>query len=69
MGAAEGLRNRVGLRVWPPLRGGEAELSAQLRQALGARRFEQICADGAGLNYREAVAIARREQVEGTPAH
>ena len=69
VGAAEGLRNRVGLRVWPPLRGGEAELSAQLRQALGARRFEQICADGAGLNHREAVAVARREQVEGRPAH
>ena len=33
-GAAEGLRRRVGLRVWPLLRRGEAALLAQVRQAL-----------------------------------
>ena len=36
-GAAEGLRRRAGLRTWPMLRQGEAELVAQVRQALGRR--------------------------------
>jgi hypothetical protein len=36
VGAAQGLRRRVGLRAWPMLRREEAELVAQLRQALGA---------------------------------
>ena len=34
--AAEGLRRRAGLRAWPVLRRGEAELVAQIRQTLGA---------------------------------
>jgi|SRR5215469_5472716 len=37
-GAAEGLRGRAGLRAWPVLRRAEAELAAQVRQALGADR-------------------------------
>ena len=36
-GAAEGLRRRVGLRTWPMLRRGKAELVAQLRQGPGGR--------------------------------
>jgi tetratricopeptide (TPR) repeat protein len=55
-GAAEGLRRRVGLRTWPTLRHGEAELVAQLRQALGANHFEAVHAAGARLNQRQAVA-------------
>ena len=38
-GAAEGLRRRVGLQPWPLMRRVEAELVAQVRQALGADRF------------------------------
>jgi Domain of unknown function (DUF4062) len=34
-GAAEGLRRRAGLRAWPMLRRGEAQLVAEVRQALG----------------------------------
>ena len=34
-GAAEGLRRRAGLRVWPALRHSEDELVAQVRQTLG----------------------------------
>jgi tetratricopeptide (TPR) repeat protein len=34
-GAAEGLRGRAGLRTWATVRRGEAELAAQVRQALG----------------------------------
>jgi tetratricopeptide (TPR) repeat protein len=46
-GAAEGLRQRVGLRTWPLQRQGEAELVAQLHQALGADRFDQVFAAAA----------------------
>jgi len=58
-GAAEGLRRRAGLRTWPMLRQGEAELVAQVRQALGADHFDQVSATGARLTQREAVAAAR----------
>jgi hypothetical protein len=34
-GAVEGLRRRVGLRAWPMLLPGEAELVARVREALG----------------------------------
>jgi predicted ATPase len=58
-GAAEGLRRRAGLRVWPTLRHAEAELVAQLRQALGAERFDAAFSAGSGLSQREAVTAAR----------
>ena len=56
-GAAEGLRRRASLRVWPPLREGEAELVAQARQRLGTDRFDQPFAAGSGLTQQQAVAI------------
>jgi ATP/maltotriose-dependent transcriptional regulator MalT len=52
-GAAEGLRRRVGLQAWPLRRGKEAELAAQLRQAPGADRFDQVSAAGSRLTQRE----------------
>jgi tetratricopeptide (TPR) repeat protein len=55
-GAAEGLRRRAALGVWPMLRRGEAELVAQIRQALGADRFDEVFAAGSRLSQREAVA-------------
>jgi hypothetical protein len=58
-GAAEGLRRRVGLRAWPMLRQGEADLVAQVRQALGADHFDQVFATGTRLTQRDAVAAAR----------
>jgi predicted ATPase/class 3 adenylate cyclase len=58
-GAAEGLRRRAGVLAWPMLRPGEAEVVAQVRQALGADRFGQLFATGARLTQREAVAAAR----------
>jgi predicted ATPase len=57
--AAEGLRRRAGLQVWPVLRRGEAELVTQIRQALGASSFDEKYAAGAQLSRREAVAAAR----------
>jgi len=58
-GAADGLRQRVGLRAWPMLRPTETELVAQLRQALGADRFDQAFSAGSRLSQREAVAVVR----------
>ena len=61
-GAAEGLRRRVGLPAWPHLRLVEAELVAQVRQKLGAGRFDQAFTAGSGLTQREAVAIVRDQR-------
>ena len=60
-GAAEGLRRRAGLKVWPPLRRGEAELVARLRESLGTDRFSQAFAAGSRLNLHEAVAAVRNK--------
>ena len=64
--AAEGLRRRAGLQVWPVLRRGEAELVAQIREALGADRFGQLSAAGARLTQQEAVAAARNRRAAST---
>ena len=61
-GAAEGLRQRVGLRAWPLQRQGEAQLVAQIRQALGADRFDQEFAAGVRLNRQQAIAAVRLAQ-------
>ena len=58
-GAAEGLRQRVGLQAWPLLRRGEAELVTQVRQALDADQFDQLYATGSRLSQQEAVAAVR----------
>jgi len=65
-GAADGLRRRVGLRAWPMLRPTETELMAQLRQALGADRFDQAFSAGSRLNQREAVAAVRDRRGAGS---
>jgi predicted ATPase/class 3 adenylate cyclase len=56
-GAAEGLHGRAGLRTWPLLRRGDAELAAQLRQELGDDRFGQVFATGSRLSQQEAVDV------------
>ena len=58
VGAADGLRQRQGLRAWPMLRLVETELMAEIREALGAEPFEQAFGAGSRLNLREAVAVA-----------
>jgi predicted ATPase/class 3 adenylate cyclase len=67
-GAAEGLRRRVGLRSLVALRQGEAELVAQLRQALGADRFEEGFDAGARLTQQEAVAAVGDRRGAGAAA-
>jgi tetratricopeptide (TPR) repeat protein len=60
-GAAEGLRRRLGLRAWPMLRNGEADLIGQIRLALGPDRFSEMTQAGARLNRQEAVAGVSRQ--------
>ena len=67
-GAAEGLRQRVGLRAWPLQRQGESQMVAQIRQALDADRFEEVFAAGVRLNRREVVAAVRDPRGAGTTA-
>ncbi|HEV8167559.1 MAG TPA: hypothetical protein VGR74_24460, partial [Actinomycetota bacterium] len=59
VGAAEGLRQRVGLRPWPMLRPGEDRLLARIRQVLGEDGFDQVFAAGTRLSRQEAVAALR----------
>jgi predicted ATPase len=65
-GAAEGPRRRAGLRLWPTLRSAEAELAAQVRQTLGAERFDQAFSAGSGLTQRDALAIVQDQRSTGT---
>ena len=58
-GTAEGLRQRLGLRVWPCQRQAESDLVAQIRQSLGDDRFDHVFAEGARLSQSEAVAVMR----------
>jgi predicted ATPase len=58
-GAAEGMRRRAGLRAWPTMRKGQAELAAQVRHALGDERFDEVSAVGARLSQREAAAAVK----------
>jgi predicted ATPase len=67
-GAAEGLRQRVGLRAWPLQRQGEAQMVAQIRQALDQDRFEEVFDAGVRLNRREVVAAVRDPRGAGTAA-
>jgi hypothetical protein len=50
------------------LRRREAELVAQVRQALGTDRFDQAFAGGARLTQREAVAVVRDRRGADTRA-
>ena len=65
-GAAEGMRQRVGLPIWPLLRRVEAELVARIRQRLGAGQFDQAFSAGSALTQREAIAVIRDQRGTGT---
>jgi predicted ATPase len=62
-GATTVLRRRAGLRVWPALRRGSADTIAQVREALGADRFDRLFAAGTRLNQRQAVAAVRQRHM------
>ena len=67
-GAAEGLRRRAALGIWPLLQRGDAELVAQVRLALGADHFDEVFAAGAQLTQQEAVAAVRDRHGSGIRA-
>ena len=67
-GAAEGLRQRVGLRAWPLQEQGEAQMVAGIRQAVGADRFDQDFTAGAQLNRQQAIAAVRDSRSTSTAA-
>ena len=67
-GAVDGLHRRAGLREFPIWRRREAELIAQIRQGLGAARFDAAFNAGTRLNQRQAVAAARDVREPDIPA-
>jgi hypothetical protein len=66
--AAEGLQRRVGLRAWPMLRQGDAELTGQIRQAQDPDRFAKVTEAGSRLSQQQAVAAIWRQHGTGTAA-
>jgi predicted ATPase len=65
-GATDGLRRRAGVRVWSVRR--EADVVAEIRQALGTDRLDQRLAAGSRLDQDEAVAAARDRPGAGVQA-
>jgi predicted ATPase len=61
LGAADGLRQRAGLRAWPSMRSDEAELVARVARGLEPGLFKDAFAVGAELGRRDAVALVRGE--------
>jgi predicted ATPase len=61
-GAAGGLRQRAGLRVWPMLRHGEADLIAQIRRAQDPDQFSKITTAGSRLSKQQAVVEATEHE-------
>jgi predicted ATPase len=59
LGAADGLRQRAGVRAWPSMRRGEAELATRVLQETEPGVFKDAFAAGSELNQREAVAFVR----------
>ena len=63
LGAADGLRERAGLRAWPSMRRGEAELATHVAQQIDPEIFKDAFAAGSELNQVEAVALVRGNRV------
>jgi len=57
LGAADGLRKRVGLRAWPSMRRGEEDLVDRVVHGLDPEAFAHAFAAGSKFNRREAVAL------------
>jgi predicted ATPase len=71
LGAADGLRQRAGLRAWPSTRRGEDELAARVTGQLGSQDFQKVFAAGSRFNRPDAVALIRanREVLRGDRDH
>jgi len=67
LGAANGLRQRAGLRPWPSMRRSEAELLARAAGKLGPEVMEQIVADGSRIDRVDAIAVVRKGRSDSSP--
>jgi hypothetical protein len=65
LGAADGLRQRAGLRAWPSMRRSEAELRARATARLGQEVMVQVLADGSRLERTVAIALVRKGLGDG----
>ena len=65
LGAADGLRQRAGLRPWPSTRRGEAELRARVAGKLGPEGMERVLADGSRMDRADAIALVRNGPGDG----
>ncbi|MGH8984617.1 MAG: DUF4062 domain-containing protein [Acidimicrobiia bacterium] len=65
LGAADGLRRRAGLRAWPSMRRGEAELVTRVAEEIDAHDFTEVFAAGSELSHRRAVALVRSASSRG----
>ena len=63
LGAADGLRQRAGVRGWPSMRRGEAELATRVAQEIDPDVFKDAFGAGSELNQREAVALVRGDRM------
>jgi hypothetical protein len=63
LGAADGLRQRAGLRAWPSMRRGEAELATRVAQEIDPDAFKDTFAAGSELDQLEAVALVRGDRM------
>ena len=59
LGAADGLRRRAGLKAWPSMRRGEADLATRVAQGIGPVDVDRAFAAGSELSHLEAVALVR----------
>ncbi|MFL5419595.1 MAG: hypothetical protein ACJ79Y_02365, partial [Myxococcales bacterium] len=59
LGAANGLRQRIGLRAWPSMRRREADLLAGVVGRLGSDATEQALAEGSRIDRPDAIALVR----------
>jgi predicted ATPase len=59
LGAAEGLRQRVGLRAWPIVRLKIQDFIRMLERAIGPEAVARLMAEGAELSRQEALTVAR----------
>jgi len=67
LGAANGLRQRAGLRPWPSMRRSEAELLARVAGKLGPEVMKQLVADGSRIDRVDAIAVVRNGQSHSSP--
>lgn len=62
LGAADGLRQRAGLRAWPGMRRAEAELVDRVVKVMEPETYRNAFASGTELTQREAVALVRGDR-------